>query len=167
MTICWYVVRSKPQKESALCREMTMRGLDAYCPMLHIKPVNLRSRKTRPYFPGYVFVNTDLEVVGFSALNWLPYARGLVSFGGEPPTVPEILIKEIRKRVDKVNAAGGEDLFGLESGDEVIIQDGPFVGYKAIFNMSLSGNDRVLVLLKLLEDQNMRLELPANQVRKR
>ena len=166
MTICWYAVRSKSQKESALCREMTMRGLDAYCPMLQIKPVNPRSRKTRPYFPGYVFVNTDLELVGFSALNWLPYARGLVSFGGEPPTVPEILIKEIRKRVDKVNAAGGENLFGLVSGDEVIIQGGPFAGYQAIFNTSLSGNERVQVMLTLLEDQIMRLELSANQVKK-
>jgi len=167
MTTYWYVIRSKPQKEIALCSEMTMRGLDAYCPTLRVKPVNPRSRKNRPYFPGYVFVNADLELVGFSALQWLPYSHGLVSFDGEPPTVPEALINSIRKRVEKVNAAGGEDLFGLESGDEVIIKEGPFAGYQAIFDMGLSGNDRVLVLLKLLEEQHMRLELPANQVRKR
>ena len=53
------------------------------------------------------------------------------------------------------------------SGDEVIIQDGPFDGYKAVFDLSLPGNDRVRVLLKVLEDQKMRLELPASQVRKR
>ena len=167
MTTYWYVIRSKPQKEIALCSEMTMRGLDAYCPSLRVKPVNPRSRKTRPYFPGYVFVNADIELVGLSALQWLPYSQGLVSFEGEPPAVPEALINAIRKRVDQVNAAGGEDLFGLESGDEVIIQSGPFAGYQAIFDMGLSGNERVLVLLKLLEDQNMRLELPASQIRKR
>ena len=76
-------------------------------------------------------------------------------------------INAIRKQVEVINNSGGENLVNLAAGDEVIIQDGPFSGYKAIFDLSLSGNERVLVLLKLLKNQQMRLELPANQVKKR
>ena len=67
------------------------------------------------------------------------------------------LINTIRKQVSAVNAAGGENLTGLMSGDEVIIQDDPFDGYKAVFDLSLPCNERVRVLLKLLVDQNIRL----------
>jgi hypothetical protein len=40
----------------------------------------------------------------------MPHAIGLVSFDGEPATVPDNLIQAIRKRVDEIAAAGGEFL---------------------------------------------------------
>ncbi len=166
MVASWYVLRSKPRKEDFLYRQLQARKIEAYYPKVRVQPVNPRARKIKPYFPGYLFVYIDLEHENLSALKWMPGARGLVSFGGEPSWVPDSLVSTLRKEVARINAAGGENLAGLKSGDEVIIQDGPFAGYKAIFDLSLPGNERVRILLKLLEDQNMRLELPAGQVKK-
>ncbi len=161
----WYVLRSKPNREQALWLEASERGFHTYYPYLAVRPVNPRSRKTRPYFPGYVFVQTDLPTVGQSALAWMPYSQGLVSFDGEPAEVPDSLVEAIRKRVDQINASGGEQMLGLERGEAVVIEGGPFDGYRAIFDGRVSGSERVRVLLRLLQTEQRKLELPANQIR--
>ena len=160
----WYVLRSKPRKENALYGEMLARGLDAYLPTLKLKPVNPRSSKTRPYFPGYLFVHVDIEEVGFSTLQWLPYSQGLVKFDGDPPTVPDSLIKRICKHVDAINDAGGEEAFFLQRGDKVRIQAGPFKGYEAIFDSRLQGADRARVFLAMLERQ-LPLDVDVRELR--
>jgi len=167
MAAGWYVLRSKPRKEDFLCAQLRARKIETFYPKVRVQPVNPRARKSKPYFPGYLFVHVDLGQVNLSALQWMPGAMGLVSFGKEPSWVPDVLVNAVRKQVAAINAAGGENLAGLSTGDEVIILGGPFAGYKAIFDLGLPGNERVRVLLELLADQNMRLELPAGQVRKR
>ena len=157
----WYVIRSKPRKEDALYGEMLARNFDVYLPLAKIKPVNPRSRKTRPYIPGYLFVSVDLEETGFSALQWIPHSLGLVQFGGTPATVPANLINAMRKRVDAINEAGGEDAF--QRGDKVRIQAGPFKGYEAIFDARLQGADRARVFLAMLERQ-LPLDVDVNKL---
>ena len=147
----WYAIRSKPRKEDALYREMLARNLDVYLPILKVKPVNPRSRKTRPYIPGYLFVYADLEEVGFSALQWIPHSLGLVQFGGTPADVPENLIHAMKKHLNAVNSSGGEDQFSIQHGDKVKILSGPFKGYEAIFDSRLQGADRARVFLAMLE----------------
>ncbi len=162
----WYVLRSKPNKETALWRELTARGLECFYPQLHVRPVNPRSRKIRSYFPGYLFLHADIEQVGASTLQWMPFSSGLVSFDMVPATVPDNLIQAIRQHVDKINAAGGEQFVGLKQGEVVVIQGGPFDGYEAIFDTHLAGTERVRVLLKLLRVRQMNVELPAAQIQR-
>ncbi len=166
MSELWYALRSKPNKEEALWRELTARNYEVFYPQLHVQPVNPRSRKVLPYFPGYLFIDIDLLAVGYSALAWMPYSSGLVSFDAEPANVPELLIAALRRHVDVVNAAGGELFDGLKQGEVVFIQDGPFAGYEAIFDARLPGSERVRVLLKLLNKGQMPLELPAGQIKR-
>jgi transcriptional antiterminator RfaH len=150
MPVSWYALRSKPRKEDVVWRQVLSQGFEAYYPRYRVNPVNPRARKLRPYFPGYLFVRTDLVVVGLSVFQWMPHTIGLVSFGGEPASVPDHLVQAIHKRVDEINAAGGEVFDGLHSGDLVWIRDGPFRGYEAIFDVRLPGNERVRVLLEFL-----------------
>ena len=164
MSTLWYVMRSKPNKESFLWEQLSLREIESYCPRLRVKPVNPRARTIKPYFPGYLFVHVDLEQVNLSALQWMPGAAGLVSFGGEMASVPDSLVNAVRNRVDEINAAGGELLEGLRKGQTVTIQAGPFEGYEAIFDARLSGGERVRVLLNLLNKQQRPLELPTGQI---
>lgn len=161
MTESWYCMRSKPNKEDFLCSQLMAREIETFYPRLSVKPVNPRSSKTRPYFPGYMFVHVDLGEVGTNTLQWMPGALGLVLYGSEPAPVQDGLISAIRKRVEIVNAAGDEWLAGLKPGDMVRIEAGPFAGYEAIFDARLPGSERVRVFLSLLERQQKKLELPA------
>lgn len=167
MDLQWYVLRSKPNKELVLWRELIARGFDSFFPHLYVRPVNPRSRTIRPYFPGYLFLHLPKEQVGASTFHWMPFASGFVAFDGVAATVPVNLIEAIRKHVDGINARGAEFLAGLKRGDLVVIQGGPFAGYEAIFDTRLSGAERVRVLLKLLSVREVNLDLPASQVRKK
>ncbi len=167
MATLWYALRSKPNKEDFLWKQLQADKFETFYPRVRVQTVNPRARKIRPYFPGYLFVHVDLALAGFSALNWMPGSGGLVTFGGEPPEVPDGLIAALRKRIEAINAAGGETLEGLKPGDVVIIEEGPFEGYEAIFDARLSGNERVRVLLKLLSKQQVPLDLPTGLIRKK
>lgn len=111
-----------------------------------------------------MFVSLDLEELGNTIFQWMPHTLGLVSFGGEPAVVPEHLIHAIRRRVEEIAKEGGEQLDGLKSGDVVKIDHGPFEGYEAIFDAKLPGNERVRVLLQLLNDRRVPVELDTAYV---
>jgi transcriptional antiterminator RfaH len=164
MTVQWYVLCSKPNKEMALWREVTARGFECYYPQLHVRPVNPRSRKIRSYFPGYLFLQTDMEQVGTSLFQWMPFSSGFIAFDGVPATVPDTMIQAIHRHVDKINAAGRDRLTGIQPGEVVTIRGGPFDGYEAIFDVHLPGSERVRVLLKLLQARHLRMELPSEQI---
>lgn len=157
----WYVLRSKPNKETLLWEQLCIRKVEAFHPQIRVQTVNPRARQVRAYFPGYVFVRVDLAQIGLSSLQWMPGAVGLVSFDNQPSMVPDALIHAIRKRVDEINGAGGEIFHRLKHGDPVQIQSGPFAGWEAIFDARLPGTERVRVLLKLLEGRSAKLEVPA------
>ena len=167
MSLRWYVLRSKPRKERALYEYVLAENVECFYPQLRVDPVNPRAQKIRPYFPGYMFVHTDLDEVGRFRFRWIPNSLGLVRFGGEPAPVPGELVQGIKRTVSKIQEAGGETLHGLQSGDEVFIEDGPFEGYRAIFDARLTGKQRVRVLLQMLSVQReLPVELDVGQIRK-
>ncbi len=167
MAMFWYALRSKPRKEDLLCEQLLIRKIETFYPRTRVQVVNPRARRVRPYFPGYLFVHVDLEQLSLSTLKWMPGASGLVAFGGYPAPVPDNLVHAIRQRVEQIDAAGGELYDGLQPGDPVRIQAGPFAGYEAIFDARLQGEERVRVLLSLLKGQRrMPVELPAGQLQR-
>ena len=164
MAIGWYALHSKPRKEELLYGQLILREIDTFYPRIRVQPVNPRSAKVRAYFPGYVFIHIDLAETGISIVQWLPGAVGLVSFGGEPASVPEALIIAVRQKIDRINKVGGELYDGLKPGDPVHISNGLFAGYEAIFDARLPGTERVRVLLKQLQARQFPVELPAAQI---
>jgi len=164
----WYALRSKPRKEDVVWRQLRLDGVEVFYPRLRVNPVNPRSKKIKPYFPGYLFVYIDIEQTGISRFQWMPHTIGLVSFGGEPAHVPENLIIELQKRVAEIAEAGGEVFDGLKTGDKVRISSGPFQGYEAIFDARVSGTERVRVLLELLTNKRkVPIELSSGSIEKK
>jgi transcription antitermination factor NusG len=167
MPATWYVLRSKPNKEDFFYGQLLAHRVEVFYPCIRVQAVNPRARKVRPYFPGYLFIHVDLQNVTASFLNWMPGSGGLVAFDAQPASVPDALVAAIRRRVDEINQAGGEQLYGLQPGEPVLIQDGPFAGQEAIFDARISGNERVRVLLKLLRGRQVPLELPSGQIERK
>jgi transcription antitermination factor NusG len=165
MATYWYVLHSKPHKEEFLAEQLELRNMETYSPHIRVQVVNPRARHRRPYFPGYLFVRTDLEALGPSVLQYVPGSAGLISFGGEAAFVPDGLINAIRHRVDEINNAGGELFEVLKPGEKVVVHSGPFAGYEGIFDVRLPGTERVRILLKLLRNRQLPVELPAGYVR--
>ena len=160
----WYVMQSKPRKEVLLRERLRIQRIEAYLPSIRVKPVNPRARKEQPFFPGYLFVHVDLEKFPISEFRRIPGAVGLVCYGGEPAYIGDPLIREIQKQVEEITDLDNNFVDRFKSGDLVMINDGPFAAYKAMFDCRLSGSDRVRVLLELLQGQKMPLELSGRQL---
>ena len=162
----WYALRVKPHKEHVVYQRLQGWDIQTYLPLVRVNPKNPRAAKQKPFFPGYLFVYTDLENVGTNTINWLPGAIGLVSFGGVPATVPENLIRELQQRLAQIEAEGGLIFAELEPGDKVRIVEGPFAGYEAIFDMRLPGKDRIQILLSFLSQYPQPVEMDVGNIKK-
>jgi transcription antitermination factor NusG len=106
MNTHWYVLHCKLHSEACVAGQLDFRQIGFFYPTLQVRPVNPRSRKVKPYFPGYLFLHADLSVTDSSILNWMPGTVGLVVFDNNPAVVPDNLIAAIRQHVDKLNRNG-------------------------------------------------------------
>lgn len=163
----WYVIQSHPNKEQLLCKQIESLGIEAFYPKIKVKPVNPRARKIRPYFPGYLFIRTEPEMIETSALKWMPHSKGIVSFGGEPSIVPDTVINNILQKIgdskDSLISINEE----INAGTPVLVEYGLFEGYEGIFDLKLEGTDRVRILLKMLSDQYVPVELEISHIQKK
>jgi len=166
MVEAWYVIHTKPRKERHVSEYLKSQGFEIYFPALSVKPVNPRCSKIRPYFPRYIFVKADIEEVGVSALQRVPNAIGLVTFGDNVATVPDEIVNNLKQSVKAIQGAGGLNLAGLKQGDPIKITHGPLAGHEAIFDMRLSASDRVQVLMEILGRQ-VKVQVDGNTVTKK
>ncbi len=167
MNPAWYVLRSKPNKEDALFQLVLSRGYEVYYPRLRVEPINPRSRSVRPFFPGYMFIHVDLEQDGISAFKWLPYSYGLVTFGTETGRVPNSIILGLKKGIDGINTRGIDPLKEWKQGDALLIREGVFEGFEAIFDTRIGGQKRARILLKFLSGQWVKTEIDVRSLENR
>ena len=80
MSLQWYALRSKPNKEGPLWREVHAQGFEVFYPEIRVQPVNPRSRKVRPYFPGYMV--DAINQAGGEILDGLKHGETIKINGG-------------------------------------------------------------------------------------
>jgi len=162
----WYVLHSHPNKEEALRQYVVSQDIEAYLPLLHAHPKKINARKYLPYFPGYLFIHVDSKIIEYSKFKWIPFSTGLIRYGDEPAIVADDVISSIYQFLKTVNSQKNDPKF--KKGDEIFVQSGLFEGYEAIFDLQLSGTQRVKVLLKLInQGRGLLVELPISQIRKK
>jgi len=161
----WYVAHCAPHKEpvvqALLQRDL---GLQAYLPM-----VNRRFRgqlRPTPFFPGYVFVRTELQSATGPAINATPGVLRLLAFDGSPQPVPGAVIEAIRERIDQMNEHGGLPGFQFSNGDPVRINAGPLEGMEAVFLRPMRENERVRIMIQFLGHLR-ETEVPVSVLEKR
>jgi transcriptional antiterminator RfaH len=145
----WYAVHCKPLRElqAAIALESYLQ-LVVYLPELRRR---FRGQVQRsPFFPGYLFVRANLQIVRFSSINTTPGVMRLVSFGGAPQPVPDAAIEAIRELVDDLNRLGVLPEHNFRPGDTVQLKDGPLQGLKATFAGPMKPSQRVRVLINFL-----------------
>ena len=146
----WYLVVTKPQSEFKAQVNLLRQRYEIYLPLVQ----NSRRRngknikRTEAFFPRYLFIHLDKETDNWAPIRSTIGVASLVRFGGMPAVVPENMI---------ANLKANEDEFGLQlikrkelkQGDKVEIIDGPFEGYKAIYQ-KMKSTERVSVLLDIV-----------------
>lgn len=157
------MMQSKPNREFFLQGQLVLNNVETYLPL--IKTVKSNGRTSyRPFFPGYLFVKVDLTERGTSYLQWIPGSKGMVMFGGQPPSLPDQFIEELKLKLENQKIQEESKFNKLSEGYPVSIVRGPFEGYRAIFNEYLPEKDRVRLLLKTLADNAFSIEICASDV---
>ena len=159
----WYAVHTKPHKEFVVDSFLSSQtGTETYLPTLEVTPVNPRSRTQRPFFPGYLFVQADLQEVGLSTLRWAPGVARVLSYGRRPVPIPDRVIEGIRRRVSQYDDRATSH---FRHGEHVRISAGPFEGFEGMFDREASGAARARVLVAFV-DRLTAVELDMSQLEK-
>jgi transcriptional antiterminator RfaH len=160
----WYTLHTKPNAEYQVATTLQQRGLQTYLPELETAKPN-KEGVTKPFFPCYLFVKVDFQIVGFSSIQWTPGLRRVVAFDHLPVPLPDEVIQLIRRRLGEIEARGGLPLHPFEPGDPVRITAGPFRDMLAIFDRAAGARERVQVLLHILGQAN-RMQLAVTDLEK-
>jgi transcriptional antiterminator RfaH len=145
----WYVVHTKPQQEALAASMLEERlSLTVFLPEVR-RRIRGHLRRT-PLFPGYLFVEIDLESTEASAVNTTPAVIRLVAFGGRPQPVSGRVIGALQARLAEIDEQGGLPQHPFRVGDRVRLKEGPLAGLEAVFVGPMRPAERVRVLLEFL-----------------
>lgn len=146
----WFVVYTKARQEQVALDNLARQQFEAYCPQIAIT----KRRKTQltsliePFFPRYIFLKFNLRTDNWAPIRSTRGVSGLVRFGGVPRQVPERLITALKAN-ENTEHLQQVTRKTWKPGDLVEIEQGPFAGYRCIFQTERSA-DRVAVLLNIV-----------------
>lgn len=116
-------------------------------------------------FPGYLFVQTDLDKMPASEIDKTPGVIRLVAFDGQPQPVPDATMEVLRRRVAELQERGGLPQHPFQPGDSVRFTNGPMAGLEGIFDGPMRPSQRVRVLMHFLGSLHA-MEVDANDPEK-
>lgn len=159
----WYLVRSKPYKEHLVCEQLRAKSSETYHPTVRVNPVNPRNGKIRPVFPGYVFVRVD-GLIGADAIRWLPGVKYLVPNGSDPISISNTIIKELKRCIAEIKTAKPLDI-QQQCGGLMKVNDGPLAGRESVFDVQVSSQERIMMLLGAVENCKGKRETQGSLIR--
>ncbi|MEM5810052.1 MAG: transcription termination/antitermination NusG family protein [Candidatus Aenigmatarchaeota archaeon] len=158
----WYVIYTKPSKEDSVTEQLRNAGIEVLNPKVILR--KYRNGKIvsiiEPLFPNYIFADFDL----MRYHRMVKYTRGVryIIFRDRPVELPDFVVTELKSRADDngfVKIESGK----LNPDDRVVIKSGPFKDFYGIFEKELNREERVLILLEIL---NARIEIDKCMIEK-
>ena len=163
----WYALRCKSNMEFIVKDQLHAKLIPNYLPVYTVRPVNPRSHTLKPYFPGYLFVNDEPEKLYAQKVFLMRGVIGLVHFDGVPASIHPKLIEAVRRQTQQLNLEQKQARSGFKAGDAILVEDSIIGQLEGIFEKCVNGRERVSVLLKMMQGGMMRMELPAEKVRRK
>jgi transcription elongation factor/antiterminator RfaH len=161
----WYAVRTQPAQERRAEFQLRQQGYVTFLPLL--KKSVRHARKLRQVraalFPGYLFVQLDLDRDRWRSVNSTYGVSGLIMGGDQPMPVPVGVVESF---INLTQADGLVDFTpNLKLGAEVVLVSGGLSGMIGRLKRC-DGKGRVEVLLQIMGQEvcvksNTRSLMPA------
>lgn len=145
----WYCVRSQLKHEHIAAQRLKqLPEVQVFCPRVRFQRATRRGKVwfTEAMFPNYLFARFPLSELRL--IKATQGVAGVVHFGSYFAPVPDVIVAELRDRLDDSDLKVFPD--AVQPGDEVVIADGTFMGITAVVQRLLPAKDRVRVLLEFL-----------------
>ncbi len=146
----WYVLQTKARHEGIAEWNLGNQAFTTFLPMLRVQR-HLRGRLQsvcEPLFPGYLFIELDLERQNTAPIRSTRGVIRLVRLGDTLQPFPESLLQALMQ-AQTVSGDAIDPAKLFQSGDEVRLINGPMAGMKAIFK-ARNSRERVILLLNIL-----------------
>jgi transcriptional antiterminator RfaH len=145
----WYVLQSRPRRE-LLVASLLERVDEVKIFLPEVFEPKRRGHQLAPLFPGYLFVQVDLQSNEFEKIRRTPGVIGFVGNERHPSAVDAAVVQQLQEQLQRLNAKGGLHYHNLEPGNPITIVDGPLRGLNGVFIGGLRGYQRVQILLDFL-----------------
>jgi transcriptional antiterminator RfaH len=146
----WYAIHTKPRQEQRALVNLEQQGYQCYLPVFLAEKLS-RGRLSvveEPLFSRYLFIclDTSRSGKGWATIRSTRGVSSLVTIGTEPAKVDMQLIDSLRHQQ---NLLRNQPQRLFTSGERLLVNDGPFTGIEAIYQMT-SGENRAMVLIELM-----------------
>lgn len=158
----WFVLQTKPRNEKVVFRQVELKGVNAYLPIVEkIRIWSDRKKKIQiPLFPGYVFVHASederIKAISntFGAIRYIFYEkRPAMIREREIELIKQALIEPEKIRIEEKN---------IKKGDMIVVTYGIFKGMKGYVN-EFRGNYKLTVNLDELS-YSFSIVLNSNEI---
>ena len=141
----WYLIRTKPRHEQIAIDNLRSQNYHVYCPK------GLINKKNVVLFPGYLFIQLDVNLQNLSPIKSTKGVSNFVRFGITYAQIPDRIIQLIKTN-EKLTSEKINNLSKFTPGENVLITEGLFKNCNATFE-SLRSDERVILLLNILGQQ--------------
>jgi transcriptional antiterminator RfaH len=160
----WYVVQTQANAENKAVAYLGRQGFMTYLPRYlkrrrHARRVDIVAA---PLFPRYLFVEIDMAVQRWRAINSTFGVSRLVCNGELPAPVPDRVVDLLRNRADTSGFIQLDHRPKFKTGDRIRIREGAFYDCLGIYE-GMPDRDRVGILLDLL-GRKVRVLLDAEAI---
>ncbi len=107
-----------------------------------------RKTSSRKFFPGYIFVNMELNDETWHIIRNTPKITGFVGHSTAPPEVPESEVREITEQMQE-GALKPKPKVLFEVGESVKVIDGPFQDFNGTVEEVRPEKGKVRVLISI------------------
>ena len=159
----WYVAQTQTNAEGRARINLERQGFRAYLPRYRRERRHARRCEVvrAPLFPGYIFVELDLQTAPWRSINGTFGVNHLICQGDRPTALPESVIQELTAREND------EGLVTLQprrfhKGEALRIVSGALADCFGLFE-EMADRDRVILLLDLL-GRKVRVQAPREYV---
>ena len=149
----WYAVSTKHKLEFVALKNLERQYIYTYLPKIYKYSLNkkkLAKKLYNAFFPGYLFVNLDIEKDRWQKINSTIGVNKIISLGSCPVPIANSIVDEIKKLEDVKGIITENDTY--HKNDHIMIKGGVFSGNVGLFDKYISGKNRVRVLLSVMGD---------------
>ena len=107
-----------------------------------------RKVSNRKFFPGYIFVNMELDDETWHVIKDTPKVTGFVGHSTMPPEVPESEVHAIRQQMEE-GALKPKPKVQFEVGEAIKVIDGPFQDFNGTVEEVRPDKGKVRVLISI------------------
>jgi len=146
----WFVAQTSGRAEQRACDFLNQKALTTYLPRLLVRRRHgsRRWQALEPLFPGYVFVRFDPNPETLYRVRWTPGVVRLLGDGEMPIPVSDEVVRYLQGR--EAHSGFIVPRKRLVSGQRVRFASGPFSMLEGIIERPATREDRVRVLLTLV-----------------